>query len=84
MKILIKKECIAREMEEQIEKFKDALGGRSGFVSLDVSAIEKIDTAGLQAIVSMIETLKKAERKYEIHGNSEALELILKCYGINL
>ncbi len=71
-------------MEDRKEKLVYAYSGKRGYLVLDVSNLDKIDTAVLQVLISIVHTCQKTGRKYEIRGKSETLDLILECYGINL
>lgn len=84
MKIMLGKKCTIRELENRKLKLEKALGGNKAKLAIDVSALEKIDTAFLQALLSIIESCKKSGKKYEILGRSEAFDLILECYGIQI
>ncbi len=84
MKIIVNKKYLTKLIENGKDKVSYALSGNSGYIALDVSALEKIDTAGLQVFISLINSFQKTGRKYEVRGKSEVLELILECYGINL
>jgi ABC-type transporter Mla MlaB component len=84
VKILLGKKCTIRQLENRKERLGQALMGKKAKIAIDVSALEKIDTAFLQALLSVIESCKKSGKKYEILGRSDAFDLILECYGINL
>jgi ABC-type transporter Mla MlaB component len=84
MKIKLGKKCTVRQLETRKVSLGKALGGKRAKLAIDVSALEKIDTAFLQALLSIIESCKKSGKKYEILGRSEAFDLILECYGISL
>ena len=85
MKIILGKECTIRQLDDsKKEKLGQALEGKRGTIAIDVTALEKIDTAFLQTLLAIIATCKNNGRKYEIRGKSEPLQLILDCYGIEL
>ena len=51
---------------------------------MDVSKLEKIDTAFLQALLAVLHTCDKNQLKWEIKGRTEAFNLILESYGITI
>lgn len=84
MEIILGKTCTIRQLDSHIEKLKQELLGTNEEVIVDVSILEKIDTAYLQMVLSIVQYIKKENRTIGIRGNSEALNIILKCYGIAL
>ncbi|MBP7280672.1 MAG: STAS domain-containing protein [Leptospiraceae bacterium] len=84
MKIKLSKKCTIRQLENRKGKLEKSLGGKKAKIAIDVSALEKIDTAFLQALLSIIESCKRSGKKYEILGRSAAFDLILECYGITI
>ncbi len=84
MKIILGKQCTIRQLESRKGRLGEALKGKKGKIAIEVSNLEKIDTAFLQALLAVIHSCEKSGKKYEIRGRSEAFENILDCYGIKL
>jgi anti-anti-sigma regulatory factor len=84
MKIILGKQCTIRELENKKDRLGQALASPKGKVAIEVSNLEKIDTAFLQALLAVIHSCEKNGKKWEIRGRSEAFDLILECYGIRL
>ncbi|MCB1141307.1 MAG: STAS domain-containing protein [Leptospiraceae bacterium] len=84
MKIILGKDCTIRQLESKKDRLGKALTGPKGKISIEISKLEKIDTAFLQALLAVIKTCEKNGKKWEIKGRSAAFESILACYGITL
>jgi phospholipid transport system transporter-binding protein len=52
-------------------------------VGLDVSALQRIDTAGLQLLAAFVRDRRTAGRAIEWHGRSPALEAAAGLLGLN-
>lgn len=71
------------DVEDDFLKINDELvNGNLEIVEFNIEQVEDIDTAYLQFILSIINTLKKS--KVEIVGDSYSLSEILELYGIDL
>jgi ABC-type transporter Mla MlaB component len=84
MKIILGKECTIRQLTGRKDRLGEALKGKKGKIAIEISNLEKIDTAFLQALLAVIHSCEKSGKKYEIRGRSQAFDDILSCYGIQL
>ncbi len=84
MKIFLGKQCTIRQLSGQKEKLKNVLSVKRKKITFEVSELEKIDTAFLQVLLSVIESCRINGIKYEIQGKSKALDSILECYGFTI
>jgi phospholipid transport system transporter-binding protein len=55
----------------------------SGSVALDVSAVQRIDTAGLQVIVAFVRERESLGRQVEWRGSAPALTSAAKLLGLS-
>lgn len=53
-------------------------------LELDLSDVDKIDTAGFQVLVAAKYELKKTKNKFSIKNPSKEIQRIFKLYGENL
>lgn len=72
------------QVEEMYKKILETIennGSASHPVVLDISQIQRIDTACLQLLISCVNSASKC--KFTIHGESAALNEIGTLYGID-
>ena len=55
----------------------------SGVVTLDVSAVQRIDTAGLQVLATFVRERESRGRQVEWHGTAPALSAAAKLLGLS-
>jgi ABC-type transporter Mla MlaB component len=55
----------------------------SGVVTLDISAVQRIDTAGLQVIATFVRERESQGRQVEWRGNAPALTAAAKLLGLS-
>jgi ABC-type transporter Mla MlaB component len=55
----------------------------SGIVTLDVSAVQRIDTAGLQVIAAFVRERERQGRQVEWRGSAPALTAAAKLLGLS-
>ena len=55
----------------------------SGIVTLDVSAVQRIDTAGLQVIATFVRERESQGRQVEWRGSAPALTAAAKLLGLS-
>jgi ABC-type transporter Mla MlaB component len=84
MKLILAKECTFRQLLTKKERLEQALQKNFKTLTIEVNKLERIDTAFLQVLLSILKTCKNSGKKYKIKGNSKVLEEILGCYGICL
>ena len=84
MIITLGKKCTIQELEGKKDRLDLALKSKKSKITVDVSKLEKIDTAFLQALLAVLHTCDKNQLKWEIKGRTEAFNLILESYGITI
>ena len=75
-------ECTVAEADA----LKSELAGRldePGPVTVDVSALQRIDTAGLQLLAAFVRDRREAGRAVEWHGQAPALQAAAGILGLN-
>ena len=69
----------ARSLKTGLSKLLE----ESGIVTLDISAVQRIDTAGLQVIATFIRERESHGRQVQWRGNAPALSSAAKLLGLS-
>ena len=75
-------ECTVAEAEALKSQLMRRLD-ESGPVTVDVSALQRIDTAGLQLLAAFVRDRRTAGRKVEWHGRAAALDAAVGLLGLH-
>jgi anti-anti-sigma regulatory factor len=81
LKITLASECTIADVEPITDRLRSKIGGVER-VDLHVEALEEIDTAFLQLLLSLKATLDDMNVQFSISGFSNVLDETLRLYGI--
>lgn len=81
VRIIFPEECENFAAEESLEALQ-ALRPDENLVEIDLGGVKSMDTVFVNILVSLINTLKKSGRKYEIIAKSDEAVRVLGLYGL--
>ncbi len=81
LRIILPSECAITDVEADTDRLRSQMGGVN-CVELNAEALEEIDTAYLQMLLSLKTTLDGAEIPLNLSGLCDALDEVLRLYGI--
>ncbi len=81
LKITLLSECTIADVEAHADRLRSQIGGVER-VELNAQALEEIDTAYLQLLLSLKATMDEMDARFSLAGLSSVLDEALKLYGI--
>jgi anti-anti-sigma factor len=69
---------------EEINKQLCTLFGNAETVIVDMSKVDKIDTAGFQLLVSLKQSCENSQKNFEINGTGESVRNFFTLFGLVL
>ena len=81
LKITLPSECTIADAEARADRLRSQLSGVER-VELDARALEEIDTACLQLLLSLKATMDERDVHLSLQGLSGVLDEALKLYGM--
>ncbi len=74
------------DVEEDADRVRTFLsgGGKFGKITIDANKVERIDTAYLQLLLSVVASAHETDTELVLKQGSHAVQRLLKLYGISL
>ena len=81
LRITLPCECTIADVEAHTDRLRSQIGGVER-VELEAEALEEIDTAYLQLMLSLKSTLDEVNIPFSLSGSCSALDEALRLYGM--
>ncbi len=82
--IILDSECVISKAEADLEKLKSVFSHKISQIELDTSAVQEMDTAYFQLLLSLKATADQHNIHLIFQGNSDKIQEIGELYGIGV